>query len=86
MNIGIYSVCVSRGEGKEEVTILLLSPAVLNEEQRQNLSMFIDPVTKFFAVRAYTRASLLPDQQPFRKSSRLGAQLHSADEYSGITL
>ena len=30
-------------------------PVVLSEEQRQNLGMFIDPVTKFFEVRTYTR-------------------------------
>ena len=30
-------------------------PVVLTEEQRQNLSMFIDPVTKFFEVHIYTK-------------------------------
>jgi len=29
-------------------------PVVLSEEQRQNLGMFIDPVTKFFEVCTYT--------------------------------
>ena len=72
-------VCVSRGGGRRGKGDNLASffLAVLNEDQRQNLSMFIDPVTKFFEVRAYTQVPFLPDQQAIWESSRLCAQLHS---------
>ena len=60
---GCGCVCVvcmypgkTRGEEERETLFFICAcffPAVLTEEQRQNLSMFIDPVTKFFEVRFF---------------------------------
>ena len=70
MCVCVCVVCMYQGKrrGEEErETVFIFAcffPAVLTEEQRQNLSMFIDPVTKFFEVCARAHVSFLPDQQP----------------------